>query len=158
MKKLIIPALFAICAVGQTAHAAEDAKLRANVGVGLGTMLFEAMGYTDTVLGHTLAATTNGSLSNNAFFITSGTGGANSVDFVQNKPLRQYVEENLDSLARDMAVGQGESLAAVAELAGIPVAQRAAFYANCQSRFSEVFASENVTSDEVVAGLAKLAS
>lgn len=155
MKKIIIPALFAACAIGQSA---EDPNLRANVGVGLGTMLFEAMGYTDTVLGQTLAATTNGSVSNQLFFITTGTGGAKPVDFVQNKPLRQYVEENLDAIARDMAAGQGESLATVAELAGVPVAQRAAFYANCQSRFSEVFASENVTSDEVVAGLAKLAS
>ena len=155
MKKLIIPALFAVCAVGQSA---EDPNLRDNVGVGLGTMLFEAMGYTDTVLGQTLAATTNASFFNQLFFISTGTGGAKPVDFVQNKPLRQYVEENLDSLARDMAAGQGESLAAVAELAGIPVAERASFYAACQSRFSEVFASENVTSDEVVAGLAKLAS
>jgi Protein of unknown function (DUF3015) len=158
MKKLIIPALFAICAVGQSAQAAEDAKMRSNVGVGLGTMLFEAIGYTDTVLGQTLAATTNSSFFNQLFFITSGTGGANKVDFVQNKPLRQYVEENLDSLARDMSAGQGESLATVAELAGIPVEQRAAFYAACQNRFSEVFTSENVTSDDVVAGLAKLAS
>lgn len=155
MKKLIIPALFAVCAVGQSA---EDANLRANVGVGLGTMLFEAMGYTDTVLGQTLAATTNGSVSNQLFFITTGTGGAKPVDFVQNKPLRDYVNDNLDAIARDMAAGQGESLAAVAELAGISVAQRAAFYAACQSRFSEVFASENVTSDVVVAGLAKIAS
>lgn len=155
MKKIIIPALFAVCAVGQSA---EDPNLRANVGVGLGTMLFEAMGYTDTVLGQTLAATTNGSVSNQLFFITTGTGGAKPVDFVQNKPLRQYVEENLDAIARDMAAGQGESLATVAELAGVPVAQRAAFYVACQSRFSEVFASENVTSDEVVAGLAKIAS
>jgi hypothetical protein len=155
MKKIIIPALFACCAVGQ---AAEDANLRANVGVGLGTMLFEAMGYTDTVLGQTLAATTNASLSNQLFFITTGTGGAKPVDFVQNRPLRDYVNDNLDAIARDMAAGQGESLATVAELAGIPSARRAAFYAACQSRFSEVFASENVTSDEVVAGLAKIAS
>lgn len=155
MKKFILPALFAVCAVGQ---AAEDAKLRSNVGVGLGTMLFEAIGYTDTVLGQTLAATTNGSFSNQLFFISSGTGGANKVQWVQNKPLRQYVADNLDSLSRDMATGQGESLAAVAELAGIPVEQRTAFYAACQSRFSEVFTSENVTSDDVVAGLAKLAS
>lgn len=155
MKKIIIPALFACCAIGQSA---EDPNLRANVGVGLGTMLFEAMGYTDTVLGQTLAATTNGSVTNQLFFITTGTGGAKPVDFVQNKPLRNYVNENLDAIARDMAAGQGESLAAVAELAGIPVAKRAAFYAACQSRFSEVFASENVTSDDVVAGLAKIAS
>lgn len=155
MKKIILPALFAACAVG---HSAEDPNLRNNVGVGLGTMLFEAMGYTDTVLGQTLAATTNSSFFNQLFFITTGTGGAKPVDFVQNKPLRQYVADNLDSLARDMAAGQGESLATVAELAGIPADQRAAFYSACQSRFSEVFTSENVTSDDVVAGLAKLAS
>lgn len=155
MKKLIIPALFAVCAVGQSA---EDPNLRSNVGVGLGTMLFEAIGYTDTVLGQTLAATTNASFFNQLFFVTTGTGGAKKVDFVQNKPLRDYVQDNLDAIARDMAAGQGESLAAVAELAGIPADQRASFYSACQSRFSEVFTSENVTSDDVVAGLAKLAS
>ena len=158
MKKIIIPALFAICAVGQSAQSAEDPNLRNNVGVGLGTMLFEAIGYTDTVLGQTLAATTNSSFFNQLFFITTGTGGAKPVDFVQNKPLRQYVADNLDSLARDMAAGQGESLATVAELAGIPNEKRAAFYSACQSRFSEVFVSENVTSDDVVAGLAKISS
>ncbi len=158
MKKIIIPALFAVCAIGQSAQSAEDPNLRANVGVGLGTMLFEAIGYTDTVLGQTLAATTNGTFTNQLLFITTGTGGAKPTSFVQNKPLRDYVNDNLDAIARDMASGQGESLATVAELAGIPADQRAAFYANCQSRFTEVFSSENVTSDQVVAGLAKLAS
>jgi hypothetical protein len=156
MKKIILPALLAIAALGS--GNAADQQLRNNVGVGLGTMLFEAIGYTDTVLGQTLAATTNSSFFNQLFFITTGTGGANQVDFVQNKPLRDYVRDNMDSLARDMATGNGESLTAVAELAGIPVADRSAFYSACQSRFSEVFNSENVTSDEVVAGLAKIAS
>ena len=57
MTKFIVASL-AIVAIG-SAGAAENPALRANVGVGLGTMLFEAMGYTDTVLGQTLAATTN---------------------------------------------------------------------------------------------------
>lgn len=155
MKKLIIPALFAACAVGQ---AAESATMRNNIGVGLGTILFEGLGYTDTVLGQTLAATTNQFFFNQFFFITTGTGGAKKVEIVQNKQLHDYVKDNLDAIARDMATGQGESLSTVAELAGIPADKRASFYAACQSRFSEVFASENVTSDEVVAGLAKLAS
>ncbi|HEX3133803.1 MAG TPA: DUF3015 family protein [Planctomycetota bacterium] len=158
MKKLIIPALFAACAVGQVSQAA-DSSLRSNVGVGFGTIIFEGIGYTDSALAQSLAGSTNVMVFwNQAFFITTGTGGASKPELVQNKPLHKYVEENLDSLARDMAAGQGESLAIVAELAGIPVAQRAAFYAACQSHFSEVFASENVTSDEVVAGIAKLAS
>lgn len=152
-KSLLLPALLAAGALG----AAEDADLRSNVGVGLGTMLFEAMGYTDSVLGQTCAATTNGSFSNQLFFVTTGTGGAKATSgFVQNRPLKDYLDGNMDAFARDAAAGQGETLATVAELAGIPQAERAAFYAKVQANFAEIFADANVTSDQVCAQLATI--
>ncbi|MBA3683745.1 MAG: DUF3015 family protein [Planctomycetes bacterium] len=145
--------LLAVGALG----AVESPDLRSNVGIGLGTMLFESMGYTDSVFGQTCAATTNGSFSNQLFFVTTGTGGAKPTSgFVQNRPLRDFVADNLDTLARDMAAGTGESLATLAELAGIAEADRAAFYAKLQANFAEIFPSADVTSEQVVDRLAAI--
>ena len=155
MRKLITVscALFACGALH--AAAVENPTLRANVGVGLGTMLFESIG-SDGLLSQTLAATTNGCVSNQLFFITTGTGGAKKWDTIAaNRPLREFVNGNLDTLARDMASGSGESLATLAELAGVPAAERAAFYAKLQAHYADIFTSADVTSDQVVDNLAK---
>lgn len=156
MRLLIVPALAIAGAVG----AVEDPNLRANVGVGLGTLLFESIGYTDTVLGQTCAATTNGSFSNQLFFVTTGTGGAKDTSggFVDNRPLRDYVRDNLDALAKEIAAGQGESLATLAELAGVAEADRAAFYQKLQANFARIFPDAEVSSDQVVANLATVAA
>jgi hypothetical protein len=154
MKRLLlVPAmLFAVGAV----QAAENSAMRSNVGVGLGTMLFEAV-ESDGLLSQTLAATTNGIFLNQLFFVTSGTGGAKKYDgIVQNRQVRDYIASNMDVLARDMAAGQGESLAALAELAGIADADRPAFYATVQRNFSAIFTGSEVTSDQVVENLAKV--
>ena len=135
------------------AGAAENATLRANVGVGLGTMLFEAVD-SDGLLSQTAAATTNGLFGNQTFFITTGTGGAKKWDkLVDNRPLKEYVHDNLDTLARDMAAGSGESLTTLAELAGVPVAERAAFNARIQANYARIFTGADVTSDQVVVNL-----
>lgn len=154
MKAFLVPAILLCGSLG----AVESPTLRSNVGVGLGTLLFEAMGYTDNVLGQTLAATTNGSFSNQLFFVTTGTGGAKKVDFVQNKPLRDYVNDNMDAIARDMATGSGESLDTLAELAGVAQSEREAFKAKLQANFGRIFTSADVTADEVVTNLAAVAA
>ena len=131
-------------------------KLRHNVGVGLGTMLWSNVG---TGLGSQIcAATTNGTFGNQTFAVTSGTSNADKWDgIVQNKSLNDYVRDNMDAIARDAAAGQGESLDAVADLIGIPATQRAAFAARLQASFSTVFASGKVSADQVVARLADIA-
>ncbi len=155
-KTLIVPAL--LLSVG-VAGAVESPDMRSNVGIGLGTMLFEAMGYTDSIFAQTLAATTNGSFCNQLFFITTGTGGATKTDgIVNNRPLRDFVRDNFDTLSRDIAAGSGESLATLAELAGIAEADRAAFNAKLQAGFDQLFPSADVTSDQVVDRLAEIAA
>jgi hypothetical protein len=152
MKRLLLVTA-AFLAVG-SAQAAENATLRKNVGVGLGTLLFEAAG-ADGLLSQTLAATTNGFFSNQLFFVTTGTGGATQPKgIVQNQATRDYIAANLDALARDIAAGHGESLDTLAELAG--VTDRAAFAAKVQAHYAVIFTSADVTSEEVIENLAKV--
>lgn len=152
--KRFIAASLALAAFG-VAGAAENPNLRANVGVGLGTLLFEGAD-SDGLLSQTAAATTNGLAGNQTFFITTGTGGAKKWDkLVDNRPLKDYVRDNLDTLARDMAAGSGESLTTLAELAGVPAAERADFCARIQANYARIFTSSDVTSDQIVANLSK---
>ena len=151
MTKFIVASL-AIAAFG-FAGAAENPALRANVGVGLGTLLFEAA-EADGLLSQTAAATTNGILGNQTFAITSGTMGAKKWDgLVENRALKDYVRDNLDILARDMAAGSGEALTTLAELAGVAESDRPAFYAKLQANYSRIFTSADVTSDQVLANI-----
>ena len=158
MKKMITAALVCAAAVSGTAGAAENPNLRANVGVGLGTLLFEGA-QADGLLSQTAAATTNGIFGNQTFFITTGTGGAKKWDkIVDNRVLKDYLRDNLDTVARDMAAGSGESLTTFAELAGIPEAERPAFFAKLQANYAHIFTSADVTSDQVLANIGQTAA
>ena len=151
MAKFIVASL-AIVAIG-SAGAAENPALRANVGVGLGTLLFEAVD-NDGLLSQTAAATTNASFGSQTFAITSGTSGAKKWDgIVENRDLKDYVRDNMDILARDMAAGSGEALTTLAELAGVAEIDRPAFYAKLQANYSRIFTSADVTSDQVLANI-----
>lgn len=153
MKRILaVSVLTAVGAMG----AAYAEMPRENVGIGLGTMIFE--GQTGLVQ-QVLAATTNGSFGNQTFAITSGTSGAKPYDgIVQNEPLKLFVKDNMDNLARDMAVGQGESLDTLAELMSVPAEQRGAFNQKLQTNFDNIYTSANVTNEDVVQNLAKLQS
>jgi len=138
-----------------SAGAAENANMRANVGVGLGTTLFEALD-ADGLLSQVAAATTNGLFGNQTFAITTGSLGAHKTDkIVDNRELKDYVRDNLDVLARDMAAGSGEALVTFAELAGVAEADRAAFYARLQANYASIFTSSDVTSDQVLANIGR---
>lgn len=152
MKKIL--ALAAIAAV--SAGMAWADELRDNVGVGLGTMIFE--GQTGLVQ-QVLAATTNGCSGTQTFAISSGTSNAKQpATIVKNEGLRLFVRDNMDNLARDMAVGQGESLDTLAELMNVPAVERAAFNQKLQANFGKVYSTADVTHLEVIQNLAKLQS
>lgn len=152
MRILTIPFALA-CACGLAAS-----EYRDNVGCGVGSMIFETSTMRDTIAGQVLAVTTNGTFCQ-TFFITTGTGNARKLDrFIDNRGLRDYTRENLDALARDMAAGKGEALVAFADLAGLKPEERTAFARRVQANFGKVFTSADVTSDQVLANLDKLAS
>lgn len=93
---------------------------------------------------HVLAATTNGTSGNQTFGMTSGTLGCESA----NGPLKlaqAFMDDNMDQLALDSAKGQGETLAALAEVIGVEAQDQAAFDATMQTNFDSIFAAEGTS-------------
>jgi hypothetical protein len=126
-----------------------------NVGVGLGTIIFNGQ---EGLLSQICAATTNGCFGNQTFAISSGTLGADQPStLVRNDTLRIFVANNMDNLARDIAVGQGESLDTVAELLAVPADRHDVFCQRAKASVGTIYGSEKVTHVDVVQALNELA-
>ena len=149
MKKLIVMVLaFSLVLIGSTFAFATDS----NTGCGLGDMIF---GDPDSTVLLSLEATTNGTSGNQTFGITSGTSNCQKpAKFVQNDRLQQFVAQNMDSIASDIAMGGGESLDTVAELMEVPSSQRAELSSALQANFTKIYPSAEVTSAQVIDNIA----
>ncbi len=143
MKKLLAGSLVAGMLFAGSAFAAPYG----DAGCGLGSLIFKD----DPGVVQILAATTNGTSGNQTFGMTTGTLNCdNALQVSQNDQLNQFVAHNMDSLARDIAQGQGETLDTFAELLQIPADQRAEFGQKLQSNFAQVFTSEQVVMANVI--------
>jgi hypothetical protein len=149
-KKLIVVALAGMLPVG--AMAAQN-----NIGsCGWGSKLFDGQrGIAPQVLG----ATTNGTSGNQTFAITSGTSGCTQ-DGVVNSSWKtaMFIDGNKPKLARDMSTGSGETLESLAKLIGVKDQDKAAFFRATKENFARIFASDNPTTDQVVASLKQVLS
>ncbi|NVD06439.1 DUF3015 domain-containing protein [Vibrio sp. JPW-9-11-11] len=146
MKKLL-----AVAALASTLPLSNVAMADSDIGCGLGTMVFDGQsGKVSKVLG----ATTNGTSGNQTFGITFGTLGCDGTGTIDSsQKLALFIDGNMDNLARDIAKGEGETLATLSEVWGINEADKSAFNELAQQNFAEVFKSENVTSQEVFTNL-----
>ncbi|WP_432822839.1 DUF3015 family protein [Trichloromonas sp.] len=118
-----------------------------NCGCGLGTMLWGSKA-DGSILSQTMQATTNGLFGNQTFGITSGTLGCEQPESIgADDRTFAYVRDNMDGLARDIAVGEGEYLETLSELLAVPEGAMAAFAGNLQKNFSQIF----VTGEESAA-------
>ncbi|CAH0540151.1 DUF3015 domain-containing protein [Vibrio marisflavi] len=122
-----------------------------DIGCGLGTMVFDGQkGKVSKILG----ATTNGTSGNQTFGITFGTLGCDGSGTVtSSQKVAMFIDGNLDNLARDIAKGDGETLATLSEVWGVQAEDKQTFNQFAQQNFAEVFKSENVTSSEVFTNL-----
>lgn len=143
MKKLIIAAALVACS--SAAMADND------IGCGLGTQVWQGQkGLVPKVLG----ATTNGTFGNQTFGITFGTLGCRQNGVVTaSARLGEFMGTNQESLARDMSVGQGESLNVLANLIGIKAQDKSAFFKATKDNFSSIYAANNKTTGDVLASL-----
>jgi hypothetical protein len=118
-----------------------------SAGCGLGSLLIgEGTGFTQV-----FAATTNGTFGSQTFGITTGTSNCEKqAKFASTKRLTEFVQANMDNLAKDVAMGKGESIETLAELMGISSQKRPVVYAKLQSNFSNIFTSEKVEVADVV--------
>jgi len=77
--------------------------------------------------------------------MTSGTLGCEAA----NGPLKSaqvFMDENMDQLAADAATGQGETLAALAEVMGVQAQDKAAFNRVIRSNFDVMFNADATSS------------
>lgn len=150
MKKRILATL-ALVLVASTSFAA---TARQNAGCGLGTILWENKADNSTLF-QTFQVTTNGTFGSQTFGITSGTLDCGQpTRFVQNEQLKEFVVANMDNLAKDIAVGRGESLDTLTELLQIPAAQKSEFASALQSSFDKVFTHDKIAYAELMDNVA----
>lgn len=151
MKKVLGISTVALFLMAGTAFAGAP---RENCGCGLGTLIFEGK---DGLVQQVLAATTNGSFGTQTFGISSGTLECRQpTRFAGNERLNKFVADNMDNLARDVAMGQGEYVDTLAELMAVPVPERARFSQKLQENFSNIFTDDSVSSVDVIENIAHL--
>ena len=138
MKKLITLSAVAMFSV--------PALVQANPGCGFGSQLFEGQ---EGVVPHVLAATTNGTSGNQTFGMTSGTLGCDTSTPVVAAAL--FLDNNMDEIAENMAVGEGEALTTLAKLLKVESVEE--FNALTQANFDKIFTEDTVTAEQVIANI-----
>jgi hypothetical protein len=117
-------------------------------GCGVGHLIFP--GKNDRV-SQILSATTNGTLGNQTFGITTGTLDCNTTGLViASRETEVYAQNNFDSIAKEMAVGTGEHLTTLASLMGYDASQFASFG---KAHYGQIFASENTSATDMLVAL-----
>jgi len=120
-------------------------------GCGLGQTVFKGQ---SGLMANVLAATTNGTAGNQTFGLTSGTSGCNAEAVVKNDSQREiFVAANLDNLSQEMAQGHGDHLASLAAIMKVESKDEAAFYSLAQNEFGNIFKSDAVDANHIMASL-----
>jgi len=119
-----------------------------NIGPGLGRVLLKGKsGKAMELLGTCLNSTSG----NGTFAITSGTSGYQEGAVIAVNLVDEYVAQNMDSLANDIAKGDGEYLDTLAHL--MKVENKNSFKDSLHKNFNKIYSSKDVTSKEVVANI-----
>jgi hypothetical protein len=141
MKKVM---MFFMAAV--VASAASAAYAGGNAGCGFGTVLLKGQ---KGKLFEILAVTTNGTSASSTFAITSGTSGYQEGISIGMNDVEVFVAKNMDSLATDIARGEGEYVTTLASM--MDVKDVNGFKAKLKNNFDKIYSADGVSSKEVVA-------
>ncbi len=144
MKKILVSAV-AILALSTSVMATQNSQ----TGCGLGSVIIKD---DSSAVLLALQATTNGISGNQTFGITSGTLGCKKTKFVMNERAEEFVASNMDILAKEIAVGHGESIDTLAEL--LNVEDTATFSASLQSNYNSIYTSQKVEMSDVLDNIA----
>lgn len=127
-------AIAAVLAMGSSVAMADS-----DVGCGVGSTIWEGQ---SGKIAKILAGTTNGIFTNQFLGITFGTLGCSGNGKVTAQVVT-FTNENAEVLARDMAVGQGESLNVLAELMNIQSTDKARFFEVTKANFAQIYAADH---------------
>ena len=120
-----------------------------DVGCGIGSQVWAGQ---SGIIPKLLAGTTNVLFTNQWLGITFGTLGCSQGGTVTAQVVT-FTNENAEALARDMAVGEGESLNVLAELLNIKVEDKVGFFTVSKQNFSEIYSDENQNTLQVLSTL-----
>lgn len=140
MKKVLV-SLAAVVALSSSLVAGVNSQ----TGCGLGSVLIKD---DSSAVMLALQATTNGTSGNQTFGITTGTLGCKKTKFVMNERAEEFVASNMDILAKEIAMGHGESLDTLAEL--LEVNDKASFKVALQSNYNSIYTSQKVEMADVL--------
>jgi hypothetical protein len=108
-------------------------------GCGLGKLAWGDYKGQKEIAPQVLMATTNGTFYSTTFGISSGTSGCTNDGKVMGESKTiMFAEMNFENLSQEMAQGQGEHLASLATLMGVPAEQHSAFFAMTQERYTSL--------------------
>jgi hypothetical protein len=133
-------ALFLSIAVlfGAQAGLAMAANPDTGPGCGLGKLAWADYKGQKEIAPQVLMVTTNGT-GMNTFAISSGTSGCtNDGKVMSEHKTTVFASLNFEALSAEMAQGQGEHLASLATLMGVPAERHAAFFAMTQERYTSL--------------------
>src|SRR6266705_1329165 len=150
MKKILI-------AVVLSAVPAISLAQNTNIGgCGWGAKRFDGQ---SGVLPQVLAVTTIGTSGNRTFGITTVTSGCTQSGAMRSRwKTAMFIDGNKQRLARDMSVGNGETLDSLAHLIGVRDEHRAAFNRVVQENLSRIFPSDKAATEQIVVALKQVLS
>ena len=122
---------------GMPAGMAMAANPDTGPGCGLGKLAWADYSHQKNIAPQVLMATTNGTFGSGTFGISSGTSGCtNDGKVMAEHKTTVFAQLNFENLSQEMAQGQGEHLASLATLMGVPAEQQTAFFAMTQERYT----------------------
>ena len=114
-------------------------------GCGLGKLAWMDYGGQKQIAPQVMMATTNVTFGSQTFGISSGTSGCtNDGVIIKNKHMN-LASRAFESLAQEMAQGQGEHLASLAALLGVPEEAQPEFFALVQEKYTLLVGSDDTT-------------
>src|SRR5213593_3981533 len=115
-------------------------------GCGLGKLAWSDYSHQKNIGPQVLMATTNGTFGSQTFGISSGTSGCtNDGKVMAEQKTTMFAQLNFENLSQEMAQGQGEHLASLATLLGVPAEHHAEFFAMTQERYTSLIQSGETT-------------
>ena len=150
MKKLGMFAIVGVFVAMQAGIALAVDDMNTGPGCGLGKLAFKSYPNLKTKGAQILMATLN-VIGGQTFAISTGTSGCSDDGrWWAEQKATMFAELNADALAQDMAQGNGEHLASMATLLGVPQPQHEAFFAMAQGRYAMLSSAGDMSAAAMV--------
>ena len=120
----------------------------------LGKLAWADYAHQKNIAPQVMMATTNGTFGSGTFGISSGTSGCtNDGKVMAEHKTTVFAQLNFENLSQEMAQGQGEHLASLATLMGVPAEQHASFFVMTQERYISLVKAEEASPGAMVTAI-----